>query len=133
GVWIAASILSRKALAYAVPHSGILRIARTVLAVASLTIAVAVAYKVLPSRPPRWKQALKGATLTALLVSFGSWLLALWFTRVNVGAGYGATGGLVVPLLWLYVAAEIFLFGAEVSAAAIRRAARRAPAPAARR
>src|SRR5262249_56355708 len=87
GVWIAASILSRKALAYAVPHSGILRIARTVLAVASLTIAVAVAYKGLPSRPPRWKQALKGATLTALLVSFGSWLLELWFTRVNVGAG----------------------------------------------
>src|SRR5262249_39760250 len=54
GVWIAASILSRKALAFALPHTAILRIARTVLAVVSLTIAVAVAYKVLPARPPRW-------------------------------------------------------------------------------
>lgn len=121
GAWIAASILSRKALVYVLPHHPILPTARTLLSIASLTIAVAVAYKMLPARALPWRKALQGAAITASLVTLGSWLLELWFTRVRVGVGYGATGGLVVFLLWLYVAAQIFLFGAEVSAAVLRR------------
>ncbi len=123
GLWIAASILSRKALMYVLPHHAVLRAGRTLLSIASLTIAVAVAYKMFPVRALPWRRALQGAAITASLVTLGSWLLELWFTRVNVGVGYGASGGLVVFLLWLYVASQIFLFGAEVSAAVLRRGA----------
>ena len=121
GAWIAVSILSRKALTYVLPHHPVLGPARTLLSIASLTIAVAVAYKMLPSRALPWRKALQGAAITASLVTLGFWLLELWFTRVKVGIGYGATGGLVVFLLWVYATSQIFLFGAEVSAAVLRR------------
>jgi membrane protein len=123
GAWVAASIVSRRALSYVWPHHALLGVARTGLALASLTLAVAVAYKMLPSRGIKWRQALEGAAITSGLLTLGSWLLELWFTRVRVrvGLGYGATGGLVVFLLWLYVSAQIFLFGAEISAAVLRR------------
>ena len=80
----------------------------------------------LPSRALPWRKALQGAAITASLVTLGFWLLELWFTRVRVGIGigYGATGGLVVFLLWLYATSQLFLFGAEVSAAVLRRGQR---------
>jgi membrane protein len=122
GAWIAASILGRLALVYVTPDHAILGLARTILGVASLTLAVAVAYKMLPSRGLSIRQALEGAAITSGLLTLGTWFLELWFRHVRVGSGYGAAGGLVVFLLWLYAAAQLFLFGAEVSAA-LRRGA----------
>jgi membrane protein len=117
GAWIAASILTRLALNYLAPEHIFLGVLRTLLGFGSLTLAVAVAYKMLPSQGLRMRQALEGAAITAGLITLGTWLLELWFRTVRVGTGYGAAGGLVVFLLWLYATAQLFLFGAEVSAA----------------
>ena len=115
GAWIAASILCRLALANVMPDHFFLVVARTLLGFASLTVAVAVAYKLLPTRGLAMREALEGAAITSGLLTLGTWILELWFRHVRIGSGYGAAGGLVVFLLWLYAAAQLLLFGAEVS------------------
>lgn len=128
GAWIAASILSRLALASVMPDHFFLEVARTLLGFVSLTVAVAVAYKLLPTRGLAMREALEGAAITSGLITLGTWILELWFRHVRIGSGYGAAGGLVVFLLWLYAAAQLLLFGAEVSAALQRRSGASAPA-----
>jgi membrane protein len=49
------------------------------------------------------------------------YLIALYIGQSNVASSYGAAGGLIVLLLWIYYAAQIFLFGAEFTHAYAKR------------
>jgi membrane protein len=40
----------------------------------------------------------------------------LYLGKSEVGLAYGAAGSLIVVLLWVYYASQIFLFGAEFTA-----------------
>ena len=51
--------------------------------------------------------------MTALLFTVGKLLIALYIGRIGVASTFGAAGSLVVLLLWVYYAAQIFLLGAE--------------------
>jgi membrane protein len=82
---------------------------------------MAVMYRILPRRRLAWTDVLFGATVTAALQTVGISLLELWFTRASVGAGYGATGSIVAILVFLYASAQVFVFGAELSAVLLRR------------
>jgi membrane protein len=70
-------------------------------------------YKVLPDRTLRWTDVIVGALMTSLLFNIGKTLIGWYIGSSAVASSYGAAGGLIVLLLWVYYSAQIFLFGAE--------------------
>lgn len=74
--------------------------------------------KWLPDRPVAWRDALAGALVVAVLFTGGKQLVGLYIGRAGVVSVYGAAGSLAVLALWMYYAAQAFLFGAAVAASA---------------
>lgn len=74
-------------------------------------------YKVLPDAIIEWRDALIGASLTALLFVIGKYAIGIYLERSNVGGPYGPAGGVVVLLVWVYYSALILLLGAELTEA----------------
>lgn len=74
-------------------------------------------YKVLPDRTLQWKDVIVGALMTSLLFNIGKTLIGWYIASSAVASSYGAAGGLIVLLLWIYYSAQIFLFGAELTKA----------------
>jgi membrane protein len=70
-------------------------------------------YKVLPDRTLQWKDVIVGALMTSFLFNTGKTLVGWYIGSSAVASSYGAAGGLIVLLLWVYYSAQIFLFGAE--------------------
>jgi membrane protein len=83
------------------------------ISVAVITLLFGVIFKVLPDVKIAWRDVWPGAALTALLFVIGQYVLS-WYLGYQSGSSvYGAAGSLIVLLLWLYYATQIFLFGAE--------------------
>jgi membrane protein len=89
----------------------------TVISVALLSVLVAAIYKVLPDTPIRWADVVIGALVTASLFTAGKSLIGWYIGSSAVASTYGAAGGLIVLLLWVYYSAQIFLLGAEFTKA----------------
>jgi len=70
-------------------------------------------YKVLPDRRLQWRDVATGAVVTALLFTIGKALISWYIGSSAVASSFGAAGGLIVLLLWVYYSAQIFLLGAE--------------------
>jgi len=70
-------------------------------------------YKVLPDRTLQWKDVVVGALMTSVLFNIGKTFIGWYLGSSAVASSYGAAGGLIVLLLWVYYSAQIFLFGAE--------------------
>ena len=73
----------------------------------------ALMYKYVPDVKIAWKDVLVGAIITALLFSFGQFLLERYLSQSSAASAYGAAGSLIVFLAWVYYSAQIILFGAE--------------------
>jgi membrane protein len=74
-------------------------------------------YKTLPDRDLEWHDVVVGAVATAVLFGVGKLLIGLYIRSSAIASTYGAAGGLVALLLWIYYSAQIFLFGAEFTKA----------------
>jgi membrane protein len=70
-------------------------------------------YKILPDHNLEWHDVTVGAAATALLFTFGKYLIGLYVGSSAIASSYGAAGALIVILLWIYYSAQIFLLGAE--------------------
>jgi membrane protein len=88
-------------------------VSNAMAAFAMVTAMFAVIYKVMPRARVQWRDVWTGALFTAMLFSFGRYLIGLYIGRSGVVSGFGAAGSLVVILLWVYYSAQIFLLGAE--------------------
>ena len=77
------------------------------------TLLFAAIYKMLPNKDLEWRDVIAGAAGTALLFEAGQFLLGWFFTSSAIAKPYGAAGGLIVLLLWVYYSAQVFLLGAE--------------------
>jgi membrane protein len=84
-----------------------------IVSLAIMTGMFATIYRVLPNRRIAWRDVLIGAAVTALLFSIGKSLIGIYLGSRFVTRVYGAAGGIVIILLWIYFEAQIFLFGAE--------------------
>jgi membrane protein len=78
-----------------------------------IALLFAAIYKVLPDRDIEWRDVIIGAIGTTLLFEIGEYLIGLYLGNAAIGARYGAAGGLLVLLTWLYYTAQVFLLGAE--------------------
>lgn len=70
-------------------------------------------YKVLPDRSLQWKDVVVGALITSVLFNIGKSLIGWYIGSSAVASSYGAAGGLIVLLLWVYYSVQTFLLGAE--------------------
>ncbi len=73
----------------------------------------AMIYKLLPSCDVAWRDVWTGALATSLLFTLGKLAISAYLAHSSVTAMYGAAGSIALVLLWVYYAAQVFLFGAE--------------------
>lgn len=78
-----------------------------------ISLLFALIYYYLPDVKIRWQDVWVGAVITALLFTFGKFLIGLYLGRGSLGSAYGAAGSLIVFLAWVFYSAQILLFGAE--------------------
>ena len=88
----------------------------TVNVLASLTVTTALfalLYRFLPDVRLHWRDVMTGALVTAVLFTIGQQLIGLYLGQSSVASSYGATGSVMILLLWVYYSCQILLFGAE--------------------
>lgn len=78
-----------------------------------LTVLFAMIYKFMPQAEVAWRDVWTGALVTAVMFEIGKLLISLYVGRTAVASSYAAAGSLVVVLIWVYYAAQVFLLGAE--------------------
>jgi len=87
-----------------------------------LVLAATVMYRVGPNLTPSWRTAATGAIVFAIGWLVATFAFAVYVTNVaNYGATYGALGGIMVLMIWLYLTGLVLLVGAEVVAIIVRR------------
>jgi membrane protein len=95
------------------PVLGTLAIASNLLfSLAVLTALFGLLMRWLPSERQPWRSVWGGAVLAAVLLSFGKHLLGLYLGRAAFSDSFGAAGSLVVLVMWIYYAVQVFLLGA---------------------
>ena len=98
--------------------TGLLHAASLLMLVGLFGIALALLYRVGPSRrPPGYRAIVPGAVLATLLWLLASVALSFYVSHIgSFGATYGSLGAVVGVMLWFYVSAYAVLLGAEVNA-----------------
>lgn len=82
-----------------------------------VSLLFAAIYKILPNKKLEWRDVIVGACGTALLFEAGQALIGLYLANFVAANIYGAAGGVIVLLVWVYYSAQIFLLGAEITKA----------------
>ena len=109
-------------------EAGVWGLIRWPIAIGSLVLLAALAYRVLPDTRPRKGPALCGALVATSLFLVSSQVFSVYAARfADFGPTYGSLAGGVVLLLWCWLSAIAFLVGAEVTAAFPNARPRRAP------
>jgi membrane protein len=72
----------------------------------------AVMFHYLADGRPVWKATLSGALLTSLLFNIGKYLLRWLLPKSNIGLLYGASGSIVLLLLFVFYSSLILYYGA---------------------
>jgi len=78
-----------------------------------VSLMFAAIYKLLPNTRLMWRDVLVGSFGTALLFEAGQTLIGYYLANLITANIYGAAGGIIVLLIWVYYSAQIFLLGAE--------------------
>jgi len=83
-----------------------------VLFVGIVTTWFTVLFRFLTSGRPTWKSALRGGLLTGILFTLGKYILRIALPLSNIGNIYGASGSIVLIMLFVFYSSFIFYFGA---------------------
>ena len=75
----------------------------------------AVIYKALPDVDIAWRDVVVGALVTGFLFNVGKFLIGWYIGSSAVASTYGAAGGLIILMLWVYYSAQILLIGAQLT------------------
>ena len=82
------------------------------LSVVIVTLWFSILFRYLPDARPIWKVALVGALLTSILFNIGKLVLRWLLTYSNINTVYGASGSIVLLLLFVFYSSLILYFGA---------------------
>jgi membrane protein len=99
---------------------------RYLIAISLLYLVVALLYRWLPSRHLPRREILPGAAVTVLLWVLLASLFSFYLQNLaRFTVTYGSLGGIVITLMFFYLSALIFIFGAELNSARRRSEAAR--------
>lgn len=88
-----------------------LSILNQLLFVAIVTIWFSVLFRFLTNGRPSWRTALKGGLLTGILFTLGKYILRFMLPLSNIGNIYGASGSIILIMLFVFYSSFIFYFG----------------------
>ncbi|HUH60061.1 MAG TPA: YihY/virulence factor BrkB family protein [Candidimonas sp.] len=91
----------------------VLQLLNMLVSVSIGTVLFAMIYKFMPRAEVAWRDVWVGAMVTAVLFEVGKFLIALYVGKSSTISSLMAAGSLVVVLIWVYYAAQVFLLGAE--------------------
>lgn len=91
----------------------VLQLLNILVSVSIATVLFAMIYKFMPRAQVAWRDVWVGAMVTAVLFELGKFLIALYVGKSSTISALTAAGSLVVVLIWVYYAAQVFLLGAE--------------------
>jgi len=77
-----------------------------------IALLLAAIYRVLPDCDVEWRDVAIAAIGTTILLNIGEYLIGLYLGSARIGYRYGAAGGVIVLLTWIYYTVQIFLLGA---------------------
>lgn len=83
-----------------------------IIFVAVVSIWFTVLFRFLTLGRPRWNIAFGGALFTAILFNLGKWILGFLLVQSNIGIIYGASGSMVLILLFVFYSSIILYYGA---------------------
>src|ERR1700744_81502 len=111
---IAINALSAK-LAHFLPGVTVLVLSAINLAITLIVIAIlfAIIFKVLPDVKIRWAEERMGAIFKAILFMIRQYLIGLYIQYTAQGSAYGASGSIIIILVWIYYTSAILYIGAE--------------------
>jgi membrane protein len=95
-----------------VPPDWVVAVGDFIVSVAVLTVWIAIIFKYLPDVRVRWRAVWLGAAVTSLLFKVGELVLNRLLIQGPLGALYGASGAVILMLLFVFYSALIFYFGA---------------------
>lgn len=113
GVKVGVELLARRMGLDGVPFGW--RLLDYALSVALFTPVVVFVFRRFPTVTVRRRYVWTGALATTALLLAGGQLVGLYVTQVAAKSSFGAAGALVAFVLWIYYAAQAFLFGALVT------------------
>jgi membrane protein len=77
-------------------------------------------FKFLPDAHLKWKEAIIGAFITAVLFAIGKLGIGYYIGNGDTANLYETAGAIMVMMLWVYYASVIFLFGAILTASYVK-------------
>ena len=89
-----------------------LSILNQALFIAIVTTWFSVLFRFLTSGRPTWKSSVRGGILTGILFTLGKYILRIALPLSNIGNIYGASGSIVLIMLFVFYSSFIFYFGA---------------------
>ncbi len=101
--------------------SGVWFLLEFIVSWAIIAALFALVFKILPDVNIPWKVVWVGAIGTAFLFNIGKLLIGLYLGKASIASTYGAAGGLVLILVFIYYSGLIFFFGAEFTQVYARR------------
>ena len=93
----------------------VIQLLNSLLSFAVTVLLFAMIFKFLPDAKIAWRDVWVGALVTAALFTLGKFALGLYLGKSGVSSSYGASGSLIVLLLWVYYSSLILFFGAELT------------------
>jgi membrane protein len=91
----------------------VISVVNIVVSYVIVSLIFAAIYKVLPNTRLLWRDVLVASFGTALMFETGQTVIGYYLANFITANIYGAAGGIIVLLVWVYYSAQIFLLGAE--------------------
>lgn len=89
-----------------------LSILNQMLFVIIVTTWFTVLFRFLTNGRPSWKTAIRGGLLTGILFTLGKYILRIALPLSNIGNVYGASGSIILIMLFVFYSSFIFYYGA---------------------
>lgn len=91
----------------------LLQLINVVLSIAFTAVLFSMIYRYMPQVEIAWRDVMVGGLVTAVLFQVGKVLISLYIGKSAIASPFAAAGSVVVLLVWVYYAAQVFLLGAE--------------------
>ena len=119
---MAVPVLAKMAKAWLFPgsdfHSRVYVLGSVVIPLLVVFLSLSLFYRLAPRRPTRFAEVWAAALCATVLLRVADSLFVIYLKNfATLNAVYGAFGGIMALLLWIYISGCIFIFGACLCAA----------------